>query len=138
MKLVSDDLTLVIIVLILIFIICYKFFSVPLWISALAAGLKINLLTIGRMRLRKINPSVIIYPLIIAYKAGLDISSNQLENHHLADGDVKQVVNGLIAARRTDIDLSFERAAELDLSGQDVLKEVQKQVNLESKKNYCL
>lgn len=129
MGFIFENISVLILVLVIILSVCFKFFSVTLWISALAAGVKVNILSIGKMRFRKIDPSVIIYPLIIAHKAGLDISLHQLENHYLAGGDAKQLVNGLIAARRTNVDWSFERIAEMDLSGRDVLEEVQNRVS---------
>src|SRR5699024_9066654 len=74
-------------------------------------------------------PSRVINPLIKAYKAGLDVSTNQLESHYLAGGNVDRVVNALIAAHRANITLSFERAAAIDLAGRDVLEAVQMSVN---------
>jgi len=59
----------------------------------------------------------------------LDVSTNQLESHYLAGGNVDRVVNALIAAHRANIELSFERAAAIDLAGRDVLEAVQMSVN---------
>ncbi|MBT9141046.1 MAG: hypothetical protein DDT30_01632 [Dehalococcoidia bacterium] len=100
-----------------------------LWISALAAGVKIGIITLIGMRLRRVAPSKIVNPLIKANKAGLDLNVNKLEGHHLAGGNVDRVVNALIAAQRAGIDLGFERAAAIDLAGRDVLQAVQVSVN---------
>ena len=67
--------------------------------------------------------------MIKATKAGLDLSINKLEAHHLAGGNVDRVVNALIAAQRAEITLEFERAAAIDLAGRDVLTAVQMSVN---------
>src|SRR5699024_1358116 len=75
------------------------------------------------MRLRRVIPSRVINPLIKAYKAGLDVSTNQLESHYLAGGNVDRVVNALIAAHRANITLSFE------LAGRNGLEAVQMSVN---------
>ncbi len=70
-----------------------------------------------------------IAPLIKAHKAGLALTTNQLESHYLAGGNVDRVVDANIAAQRADIDLPFERAAAIDLAGRDVLEAVQMSVN---------
>ncbi|TVY00532.1 flotillin-like protein FloA [Cohnella terricola] len=106
-----------------------SFFPFMLWISALAAGVRIGIITLVAMRLRRVVPSRIVNPLIKATKAGLGLNINQLESHYLAGGNVDRVVNALIAAQRADIPLVFERAAAIDLAGRDVLQAVQMSVN---------
>ena len=58
----------------------------------------------------------VIAPLIKAHKAGLNLTTNQLESHYLAGGNVDRVVDANIAAQRADIDLPFERGAAIDFS----------------------
>lgn len=105
------------------------FVPVMLWISALAAGVKISIFTLVGMRLRRVIPSRVVNPLIKAHKAGINATINQLESHYLAGGNVDRVVNALIAAHRANIELSFERCAAIDLAGRDVLEAVQMSVN---------
>ena len=81
------------------------------------------------MRLRRVSPRKVIAPLIKAHKAGLNLTTNQLESHYLAGGNVDRVVDANIAAQRADIDLPFERGAAIDLAGRDVLEAVQMSVN---------
>lgn len=100
-----------------------------LWISAIAAGVNISIVTLVGMRLRRVVPSKIVLPLIKANKAGLQVEVNQLEAHYLAGGNVDKVVDALIAAHRAQIPLPFERAAAIDLAGRDVLEAVQMSVN---------
>lgn len=114
---------------IILLAILFTFVPVMLWISALAAGVRVSIFTLIGMRLRRVIPSRVINPLIKAHKAGLDVSTNQLESHYLAGGNVDRVVNALIAAHRANIDLSFERSAAIDLAGRDVLEAVQMSVN---------
>ena len=122
--------TIVIIAIIVIFLaLFFSFIPVTLWISALAANVKVGIWTLVGMRLRRVVPSRIVNPMIKAVKAGLDIPINKLEAHYLAGGDVDRVVNSLIAAQRADIPLEFERAAAIDLAGRDVLEAVQMSVN---------
>ena len=106
-----------------------SFVPVGLWISALAAGVKIGIFTLIGMRLRKVKPKRVVEPLIKARKAGIDVTTNQLESHYLAGGNVDGVIDALIAAQRADINLTFERCAAIDLAGRDVLEAVQMSVN---------
>src|SRR5690242_8154045 len=101
------------------------FVPLGLWISAIAAGVPVGIVTLIGMRLRRVPPAQIVLPLIKANKAGLDISVNQLEAHYLAGGNVDRVVDALIAAHRAEIPLSFERSAAIDLAGRNVLEAVQ-------------
>lgn len=119
----------IIAVIVIAVLVLFTFVPVALWISALAAGVKVGLFTLVGMRLRRVVPSRVINPLVKAYKAGLDVTTNQLESHYLAGGNVDRVVNALIAAHRANIELSFERAAAIDLAGRDVLEAVQMSVN---------
>ena len=100
-----------------------------LWISASAAGVRVPLLTLVAMRLRRVPPAKIIYPLIKATKAGLDVRLDRLEAHYLAGGNVDRVVDALIAADKAGIKLTFDRAAAIDLAGRDVLEAVRVSVN---------
>src|SRR5690554_3424763 len=114
---------------VLFLILFFNFIPIGLWISAIAAGVRVGIFTLVGMRLRRVVPSKIILPLIKARKAGLDVSVNQLEAHYLAGGNVDKVVNALIAANRANMDLPFARAAAIDLAGRDVLEAVKMSVN---------
>ena len=81
------------------------------------------------MRLRRVTPARIVMPLIKATKAGLKMNINQLEAHYLAGGNVDKVVDALIASERAGIELTFEKAAAIDLAGRDVLEAVKMSVN---------
>ena len=107
------------------------FYFIPfgLWISAYFSGVAVSLLTLVGMRLRKVNPTAVIRPLISATKAGLNLEIDKLEAHHLAGGNVQQVVNALISADKANIDLDFQRATAIDLAGRDVLEAVKVSVN---------
>ncbi|NLN14927.1 MAG: flotillin-like protein FloA [Tissierellia bacterium] len=117
---------LVIIIIVMLF---FSFIPVGLWITAYFSGVKIKISTLIGMRLRRVNPSRIVNPLIKATKAGLEIDINELEAHYLAGGNVNAVVDALIAAQRANIPLVFERAAAIDLAGRNVLEAVQVSVN---------
>lgn len=118
-----------IVVVILAVMLLLHFVPVGLWISALAAGVNISLFNLVGMRIRRVIPHMIVIPLIMGTKAGLELNVNQLEAHFLAGGNVENVVNALIAAHRAQIELSFEQAAAIDLAGRNVLEAVQMSVN---------
>ncbi|MBQ1188249.1 MAG: flotillin-like FloA family protein, partial [Peptococcaceae bacterium] len=102
----------------------FRFVPIGLWISALAAGVKVGLFNLVGMRLRRVPPHKIVMPLIKAIKAGLDMDTSKLEAHYLAGGNVDKVIDALIAAERAGIELNFSRAAAIDLAGRDVKEAV--------------
>jgi len=118
-----------IILILFIVIIFFQFIPVGLWISALAAGVRVGILTLIGMRLRRVPPYKIVNALIKATKAGLTISIDKLEAHYLAGGNVDRVIDALIAAERAGINLSFEKCTAIDLAGRNVLEAVQMSVN---------
>lgn len=107
----------------------FRFVPIGLWITAFFSGAKVSIGNLVGMRLRRVAPSEIIQPLIKATKAGLNLTTNELEAHHLAGGNVNLVVDALIAAQRANIDLDFENAAAIDLAGRNVFEAVQVSVN---------
>jgi uncharacterized protein YqfA (UPF0365 family) len=115
--------------IILFFIILFTVVPIGLWVSAIAAGVRVPLISLVAMRLRRVAPQRIILPLIKADKAGIDVTQDQLEAHHLAGGNVNRVVDALIAADKARIALPFDRAAAIDLAGRDVLDAVKVSVN---------
>ena len=118
-----------IVVIVIALIIFFQFVPLGLWISAIAASVRVTIVTLIGMRLRRVPPHKIVLPLIKATKAGLDLNINQLEAHYLAGGNVDRVVDAIIAAERAGIPLNFTRAAAIDLAGRDVLEAVQMSVN---------
>jgi len=112
-----------------LFLILY-FVPIGLFITAYFSGVKVKIFRdlIG-MRLRKVSPQVIVRNLISATKAGINLTTSQLEAHYLAGGNVTNVVNALISANKANLDLQFEKASAIDLAGRDVLEAVRMSVN---------
>ena len=102
---------------------------VGLWIQAVASGVHVPITTLIGMRLRRVNPSQVVYPAISAAKAGIRIPLNELESHLLAGGNVGRVVQALIAANKAGIELPVDMARAIDLAGRNVLDAVQVSVN---------
>ena len=120
---------LLIIVLLVLISLFFRFVPVGLWITAYFSGVKVGIGNLIGMRLRRVVPKMIINPMIKATKAGLVINTNELEAHYLAGGNVNMVIDALIAAQRANIDLEFEQAAAIDLAGRNVFEAVQVSVN---------
>ncbi|MGN1019106.1 MAG: flotillin-like protein FloA [Aristaeellaceae bacterium] len=118
----------VLILAVIVLIVFLNFVPLGLWISALASGVHVSIGTLIGMKIRRIQPKRLIYPLIKANKAGLDLSVSKLETHFLAGGNVDRVINALIAAQRANIEMAFEKACAIDLAGRDVFEAVQMSV----------
>ncbi len=108
----------------------FWFVPVGLWIAAVAAGVPLRIFELIGMRLRRVNPNVIVRALISSHKAGIKVATSDLEAHYLAGGNVLNVVSALIAADKArNISLDFTQAAAIDLAGRDVFEAVQISVN---------
>lgn len=117
-------------VVVLLFI--YLFFyliPVSLWITAIFSKVKVSLGSMIGMRFRRVPPRVVVESLITATKAGLHLTTNELETHYLAGGHVPSVIKALISADKANINLTFKQATAIDLAGRDVFEAVQISVN---------
>lgn len=119
----------VFIVLLIGFSVLSYYVPIPLWITAYFAGVPVGLSKLFGMRMRRVPPDRIVHPMIKAHKADIHVSSDQLETHFLAEGNVDKVIDSLIAANRANIELTFERACAIDLAGRDVRDAVIMSVN---------
>ena len=100
-----------------------------LWLQAFAAGAGVSFIDLIAMRLRKVNSTVIVLSRIQSAKAGIEISTRDLEAHYMAKGRVPNVVGAMIAADRANIELPWRTACAIDLAGRDILDAVQTSVN---------
>lgn len=114
--------------IVLLFIFLY-FVPVNLWITAQFSNVKVGIGELIGMRIRKVPPSIIVNSLITATKAGLDLTSNDLETHYMAGGNIPNVIRALISADKANINLTFKQATAIDLAGRDVFEAVQISVN---------
>jgi uncharacterized protein YqfA (UPF0365 family) len=102
----------------------------PTWIRAMTSGGKISPMKLVLMKLMKINPQVVVQARIMAVQANLtDVTTNGLEAHYLAGGNILRVVQALIAATRARLGLNWDTAAAIDLAGRDVLDAVRTSVD---------
>ena len=104
------------------------FYFIKVWVRALMSGARVPILSLVGMKLRHVPPLLIVDARIRLTKAGLNLSTDLLEAHYLAGGDVINVVNGLIAADKASIALTFQQAAAINLAGRDVQEAVRTSV----------
>ena len=107
------------------------FVPLGLWIQAgVSIGWgKVGMIKLVIMRIRKIPPKLVTDGIINLHRAGLDfVTSEELETHYLASGNVANVVNALIAADKANIELDYKTATAIDLAGRDVKDAVQTSV----------
>jgi uncharacterized protein YqfA (UPF0365 family) len=106
-----------------------------LWFQAYMSGAQVSMMRLIGMSFRQVNARVIVQSKIMAMQAGVandpstGITTQRLEAHYLAGGNVPDVIRAIIAAHRADIDLDFDRAAAIDLAGRDVLGAVKTSVD---------
>ena len=104
-----------------------KYFG--LYLQAWVSGAKVGFIDLVMMQFRKVNAKSVVINRISAKKAGLEISTDELEAHYLAGGRITNVVRAMIAADKARIDLQWETATAIDLAGRDILEAVRTSVD---------
>ncbi len=100
-----------------------------LWLHAKASGLSISVFDMLFMRLRRVDPQMVVESLIAMSKAGLDVELDDIESHYLAGGDLDSVVNAAIRVDKAGLGINFRTLAAIDLAGRDVVDAVMTHVN---------
>ncbi|MFK7776611.1 MAG: flotillin-like protein FloA [Gimesia sp.] len=101
-----------------------------LWIQAFSSRASIGPFALVFMSLRKVKPSVIVDTKIMAVQAGLpNITTQALEAHYLAGGNVHRVIHALIVAHRASIELDWDTASAIDLAGRNIISAVETSVD---------
>ncbi|MEM1406965.1 MAG: flotillin-like FloA family protein, partial [Bacteroidota bacterium] len=78
----------IVFVAIIALLLFFYFIPVGLWITAIFSGVRVTLGELIGMRFRKVPPGIIVNSLITATKAGLQLTTRELETHYLASGNV--------------------------------------------------
>lgn len=99
-----------------------KFFKT--WLRARLAQAPVSMANMLGMWLRKVPYPLVVDTRITAVKAGLSVSTDKLEAHFLAGGDIEDCVLALIAADKAGIPLTFDRACAIDLAVKGTAKTV--------------
>ncbi|MDP6541875.1 MAG: flotillin-like protein FloA [Phycisphaerales bacterium] len=113
----------------LLIIIAFAFQYIGLYLQAWVSGAKVGFIDLVMMRFRKVNAKSVVINRISGKKAGLEISTDELEAHYLAGGRITNVVRAMIAADKANIDLPWETATAIDLAGRDILEAVRTSVD---------
>ena len=113
----------------LLIFVAFIFQYIGLYLQAWVSGAKVGLIELIMMRFRKVNAKSVVINRISGKKAGIEISTEQLEAHYLAGGRITNVVRAMIAADKARIDLTWETATAIDLAGRDILEAVRTSVD---------
>ena len=118
-----------VVLLIGIFVMVIFFSFIRLWIQSLLTGAKIGILDLVGMKLRNVDYSMIVRQKIALVQAGVKVTTEDLESHFLARGNVPKTSTAVIAAHKAGMDLPWKTAAAIDLAGRDILDAVKTSVN---------
>ena len=113
---------LLVVVGLVVALVIFSFFTT--WLKALLAKARVGFPTLLAMRLRGVPVGLIVEARVTAVKAGLPLTTDQLEAHYLAEGNVVQTVQAIIAAAKANIELSWDRACAIDLATRGTSKSV--------------
>ncbi len=122
MEMMTVGIIVVAILAFIAFVIVMSFINT--WLKALLAGAPVSMLTLIAMRLRGVPYGMVVDSRIMAVKAGLDLTINQLEEHYLAEGNLIPTIQALIAAEKASMDLSWKQACAIDLATKGTSKTV--------------
>lgn len=115
-----------------------------LWWEGYNCGAQIGLIELVIMGLRQVNQKAIMKAKIKAVQAqlkterdlpkgasfdGTFVTTNSLEAHYLAGGNVGNIIEALVASKNAGIALEFDQAAAIDLAGRDVVEAVRTSVD---------
>lgn len=122
-----DFLWLIIVAILLVIAIVVFCVLVPIktYFRALFSGCHVSSAKLYSMRSRGIDYNLIVDEYIYAKKAGLRLNIEELETHKIGGGNLRNVINGLIASENAQVNLSFDTAKALDLAGRNVSSVVQ-------------
>ncbi len=94
---------------------------VGIWIRATVSGAHISASKLVGMRIRHVDVGMLVDCYINAKKAGVTLTIDDLETHYMSGGNVKKVVEALIAAHGAKIPLTIETAKAIDLANRDIV-----------------
>src|SRR6476659_9012111 len=87
---------LIALLLVILVVVAVMWRFLGLYIRAWISGAHVGLLDLIGMSLRKVNPAAIVNARVQATRAGIDITTPEMESHVLAGGNVQRVINAMI------------------------------------------
>ncbi len=97
-----------------------RLFPFMTYINCVFARVPCTPMQLVAMQLRNVPTDFIIEYYVKVRKAGIPVGLDRLEVHVLSGGNLANVIDALISASRSNINLDFEKAAAIDLAGRDV------------------
>lgn len=93
----------IVVVIVVVVILAMVAQVIGLWVQAFMSHADVRITELIGMKLRKVDSRSIVLSKIRAVKAGMPITTNDLETHYLAGGRVQNVISSLIAADRAGL-----------------------------------
>lgn len=93
-----------------------------LWRYTREAGLKVNFFTLAGLRLKGLPGGKLMRALKCAKDHHLDVKLSDLIRHYKAGGDVIRWMEGAALVKESGLELSLEKAAEIELDGLEILR----------------
>ena len=104
-----------------------------IYVRALFSGAKVTFTELIALKLRRVPAGLIVDSRIAAVRSGVRVSIDELSTHFLAGGNVQMTVLALIAAKKANIHLIFDRACAIDLAtkgtGKTLIEAVRTSIN---------
>lgn len=101
----------------------------PLYINAKATGIRVGIPEMLLMRIRRVDPRIIVESMITLTKSGIEIDAQDVEAFYLAGGNLSAVTEAAVVADKADLHVDFHRMAAIGLAGRDVVDAVETSVN---------
>jgi uncharacterized protein YqfA (UPF0365 family) len=101
------------------------------WLAARSVSPPLGFRRIAQMTFLGADPAVVVPAYVRASRWGLQLDVDHCRAHRLAGGHLQGLIEALLMARRFGLGLAFERAAAIDLAGEDVVETVDRATRVE-------
>ncbi len=101
-------------------VVVVKYFLI--WRTGRGAGAEVGLGDLIAMRMRKVDPRVVIDAYVAARNAGLDVAIKDIEQHHSHGGRVENVIEAVRLAGSRKLRVTWRGLCQQDLNGEDVVE----------------
>jgi uncharacterized protein YqfA (UPF0365 family) len=99
-----------------------------LWRSGRSVGAELGLGGLFAMRMRKVNPRVVIGAYVVARNAGVDVAIDDIERHLSHGGRVENVIEAVRLAGSKQLRVTWRGLCQQDLNGEDVVEMIRKRL----------
>ena len=100
-----------------------------LYVQAKSNSVPVGLLDFVFIRLKKIDPHLVLNSVIRLNRAGLDVDIEKIQCHILSGGDLNAVVEAVISSTKSKLPFTFDELCSIDLAGRDVVRAIDAYVN---------